>query len=235
MDSNRNPVKHDGDIMAMHRVTIAVLILLLGLSLAAHAADRRAGEQIAKQGTGPKVIACVACHGVDGGGNAGSAYPRLAGFPAAYLAKQLRDFATDQRINTVMQPVAKALTPQQIADVSEYFSSLPPAADAVSVEGTQRGAKLVLQGDWSKTIPACVQCHGPGARGAGPNFPPLAGQNPRYLEAQIKAWKDGKRKNDPNGLMRIIAERLSDEQAASAAAYLGNLKPSPPRTPGGAS
>ena len=63
---------------------------------------------LANSGSG-SIIACASCHGSDGGGQA--SFPRLAGMNAAYMLKQLGDFASGSRANAVMQPIAKALAP----------------------------------------------------------------------------------------------------------------------------
>jgi cytochrome c553 len=41
--------------------------------------------------------------------------------------------------------------------------------------------------------------------------------------SQLKAWKDGKRTNDPLHLMTGISSRLSDGQIAAVAAYYASL------------
>lgn len=86
------------------------------------------GEGIAAAGsTSGDVPACLACH--DGG--ARPDYPKLAGLPAAYIAGQLRLWQRGGRSNTdmgaLMAPIARRLTPQQIADLAAYFSALEQA------------------------------------------------------------------------------------------------------------
>jgi len=191
------------------------------------AADIPAGKAIVEHGNGKGATACIACHGLDGAGNAPTAYPRLAGLNVSYLTKQLHDFAKGKRVNSTMQPFARALSQREIENVAAYFASLkPPAArgqaDASQVEV---GKRLVERGAWDESVPACVLCHGPGARGVGTSFPSLAGQNARYLETQLNDWKAGVRKNDPLKLMRGIASHLREGQIKSVAAYLSTLNP----------
>ncbi len=66
----------------------------------------------------------------------------------------------------------------------------------------------------------CAACHG--AEGVSPNdlWPNLAGQKPGYIIKQIKAFKDGSRK-DP--MMSPMAAPLSDEDIAHLAAYFSSL------------
>jgi len=82
------------------------------------------------------------------------------------------------------------------------------------------GEKLALRGDWSKHVPPCESCHGPGNAGVGVSFPGIAGQHPNYIRQQLKAWQEGTRHNDPVQLMTAVAERLTDEEIEAVAAYL---------------
>jgi cytochrome c553 len=86
------------------------------------------------------------------------------------------------------------------------------------------GAALASRGDWSKRgLSGCSQCHGAAGQGAGKTFPGLAGQSTEYIISQLKAWKNGKRTNDPLHLMTGIASKLSDDQFAAVAAYYASL------------
>ncbi len=204
------------------KLRLLSLAIILALPTAAGAAT---GKTIAASGNGRGAAPCSSCHGADGSGNAAAGYPRLAGLSQAYLVKQLHDFADGRRNNAVMQPMAKALSKQEINSVASYYSKLKSNSADKSKEQAPPalGKQLVLRGDWDKKIPACVQCHGPGARGAGSHFPALAGQYAGYIETQLEAWKSGQRSNDPDGLMKAVAERLSSKQIKAAAAYLQSL------------
>lgn len=216
----------------------SVLIALMVTSQVSYSHEGAAlGERIATQGLG-EVTACIICHGDAGQGNAQAGYPRLAGLPQAYLEDQLAHFLTERRISTVMSLQDKALNPEQRTAVAAWFAQLP--AQGSFTGGTdqkklEKGERLAVHGDWraglSAGIPACVQCHGPGARGVGTAFPPLAGQNERYIHDQIKAWRDGRRSADPLGMMQVIAERLSEQQIAAVAAWLAQQPVIPHKEP----
>jgi cytochrome c553 len=66
----------------------------------------------------------------------------------------------------------------------------------------------------------CGACHGSDGNSASPMWPNLAGQNAPYILAQLKAFKDGSRK-DP--LMSTQAMLLSDEDMANLAVYFESL------------
>lgn len=67
---------------------------------------------------------------------------------------------------------------------------------------------------------ACAACHGQGGISPNPIWPNLAGQNDQYLIAQLKAFRDGARKNP---MMSPMAAPLSDEDIANLAAYYSSL------------
>lgn len=220
------------------------LWLLLLLSLKAQGAD---GETILqKGGSNPVALACIACHGADGKGQAAAGFPRLAGLPEAYIHKQLQDFKAGGRKNPVMQPIASALTDEEMAAVARSFAQLPKfkvKVDPVERPAPGTGAWLALRGAWERNIPECTLCHGPAGMGVGASFPPLAGQSAEYLTAQLQAWRgkpatphDGKikaaalvpptRHNDPNGLMQHIAVSLTEAEIKAVAAYFAGLSES---------
>ena len=177
-------------------------------------------------GAQPGALACVACHGADGMGLAPAGFPRLAGISADYLSKQLHDFQSGKRVSPVMQPLAKALTDDEIASVTQAIAAMPappvpPINRSSMPEGV--GETLALRGAWERQIPECVSCHGPGGAGVGSAFPPLANQPAMYLVAQLNAWRDGSRKNDPNDLMGHIAKAMSEDEVKAVAEYFSTV------------
>ncbi len=90
--------------------------------------DAQRGSTIAAQGTQGGAAPCAQCHGAQGGGDPDGPFPRLAGQPAAYLWKQLQDYASGTRPNDIMTPIAQALTEQERLDTSAYFAGLKASA-----------------------------------------------------------------------------------------------------------
>ena len=194
-------------------------------------------------GSNPAALPCITCHGSDGKGMPAAGFPRLAGLPSAYIAKQLLDFRSGTRLNPIMQPIAAALSDDEMAAAASAYAARPKvnviASTARPTEGT--GAWLALRGAWDRNIPECTLCHGPDGVGVDSTFPPLAGQSALYIESQLKAWrgvagdsgkpqKAGKkakaapsRRNDPNSLMQHIARDLTDAEIKAVAEYFANL------------
>lgn len=207
--------------MKMKRpLTLALAALALGIASAqALEGNAKAGAQAAAM--------CVACHQADGSGTnhpGGESWPRLAGLDADYLFKQLQDVKSGRRTSPTMLPFAKLLDEQQMRDVSLYYSQLPATSgkggEKASAEELAHGEKLATLGDWERYIVPCKSCHGPDSQGAGASFPGIAGQHANYIADQLRAWKGGKRDNDPQHLMLAIAERLDERDIRAVSQWL---------------
>jgi len=203
--------------------------LVAMVSMQVHTATALAadGREISTNGNGRDAPACAACHGAQGEGRPDAAYPRLAGLDGEYLVEQLNAFAKGGRANETMQPIAKALAPDERQAIAKFYAGLvtakieqPQKADDKTIA---TGAALADRGDRSKGLPGCGQCHGPAGQGVGKTFPKLAGQSAEYIMSQLKAWKDGKRTNDPLHLMTGISSKLNDDQVAAVASYYSSL------------
>lgn len=83
-----------------------------------------------------------------------------------------------------------------------------PVAQAADVEAGK-----------AKVATVCAACHGAAGVSVTDAIPNLAAQRARYLEAQLKALKDGSRKNS---IMNAIAAQLSAEDMANVAAYFAS-------------
>lgn len=211
----------------------------LGLGWMLSASCHADGAAIANTGAGG-APACLTCHGAAGEGMAQAGFPRLAGQGAPYLQRQLAAFADGTRVSAVMMPIAKALSVADRAAVSAYYAALPaplapaaalpaasasaPAAAAVSAPASASiGGTLATRGRWVDKLPACEQCHGPGGRGVGPDFPALAGQSATYLASQLTAWRTGTRPPGPMGLMSVVASKLSEAEVRAVADHYASL------------
>jgi cytochrome c553 len=184
----------------------------------AHAAPQSTAQALIASGEGA-AIACGGCHGAQGIPAAGVPFPRLAGSPAEYIAKQLFDYRDGNRPNAVMAPIAKALTDAQIGSLALYLGSRPVPAVSSAHASNGRGAQLAREGDNALALPACADCHGGDDVGGGPILPPLGGQAAAYTTAQLEAFRSGERHGDEGAVMREMSKRLSDADIAAIAAY----------------
>jgi cytochrome c553 len=67
----------------------------------------------------------------------------------------------------------------------------------------------------------CAACHGAEGVSASPEFPNLAGQHPDYLEAALKHYKNGKRKNP---IMSEQVKALTPKNISDLAAYFASQR-----------
>jgi len=178
------------------------------------------GQQIVSQ-------VCVACHAADGNSTI-NANPKLAGQHAEYLYKQLVEYSakpgakTAARENPVMSGFAGALSDEDKRSVALYFSIQQTKPGAARIKETlDLGQRLYRTGVAEKSVPACAGCHGPAGAGIPSQYPRLSGQHAEYTETQLKAFRDGGRRN--NEPMQQIAARLSDAEIKALADYVAGL------------
>lgn len=183
--------------------------------------DPAKGQQIVGQ-------VCAACHGTDGNSTI-AANPKLAGQHADYLIKQLVDYTAKPggqkpaRENSVMAGFAATLSDADRRDVAAFLAVQKPVLGAArNRETLALGQQIYRTGIAEKAVPACAGCHSPNGAGIPSQYPRLAGQHAEYTETQLKAFRDGVRRN--NAPMMQIAARLSDAEIKAIADYIAGLR-----------
>lgn len=174
-----------------------------------------------------RVIACAACHGKEGRATSDGYFPRIAGKPAGYLYNQLINFRDGRRTNAMMTYMVNHLSDGYLHEMAKYFAGLHlpyPAPPQINVSDAvlERGRVLVMSGDPSKNVPACIACHGKALTGIAPFIPGLLGLPRDYLNSQFGAWKNGTRRTAPPDCMAQIAARLTVEDISAASAWLAS-------------
>jgi cytochrome c553 len=184
--------------------------------------DVAKGEQLATQ-------VCAACHAPDGN-SVQPANPVLAGQHSEYTFKQLSNFKPQngrpaERPNPIMAGMVANLTAEDMSSLAAYFQTQKPALRAArDADLVRLGQAIYRGGILSRNVAACTACHGPGGAGVPAQFPRIAGQFAEYTAAQLRAFRSGERANDPNRMMRAVAERLSDREIAAVAEYISGLR-----------
>jgi len=173
---------------------------------------------------------CARCHGPKGLGRLG-AHPRLAGQREAYLLNALKAYASDKRYSGIMQPIAAALTREEMRDLASYYANLPsgsqPGAAALPAEQVERGRKIANEGIPAQGVATCSECHGPNPTKRNPAYPLLAGLHPDYLELQLQLLQDRQRGGSSYiHIMHKIVPRLGEEQLRDVALYYAS-QPAP--------
>lgn len=181
--------------------------------------DDSAAAYQADGGTWPQLAdVCMGCHGV-AGNSQHQGYPSLAGQPARYVEDQLRKFASGQRANPHMTPLAMSLSDAERARLAEHFARQAPAANTSFEPDPQlreKGQQLVSKA-------GCAACHGERLMG-GQEFARLAGQGVDYLAAQLDAFASGAR-SEPSGVMKTLSAAASPDERKAIASYLASLAP----------
>lgn len=202
----------------------AIALLCAGAASAQAPAkpDAAKGEKIATQ-------VCAACHANDGNSPL-AANPKLAGQFYEYLHKQLVNFKPQgtkkaERDNAVMAGMVANLSASDLKDVSAFYAAqkLKPAA-AKDKDLAALGQKIYRGGNSATGVAACAGCHGPAGAGMPAQYPRIGGQFPEYVEAQLKAFRGGARVNDPNGMMRGVAARMTDREIQAVSDYVAGLR-----------
>jgi cytochrome c553 len=184
--------------------------------------DAAKGQAIASQ-------VCAACHSTDGNSQL-PANPKIAGQFYEYLHKQLVNFKAQggrkaERENAVMAGMTANLSAADLRDLAAYYAAqkLKPAA-AKDKDLAALGQKVYRGGNLATGVPACAGCHGPTGAGMPAQYPRIAGQFAEYVEAQLVAFRSGARANDPNGMMRAVAARMTDREIKAVAEYAAGLR-----------
>ena len=200
----------------------SLLLVSGGLMAQEQAPDLAKAKQTAES-------VCVACHSADGNSLLPE-NPKLAGQHEDYLYKQMREFkgwdgAAPVRENAIMGAMVAGLEDEDMKGLAKYFASfeLQPETSK-NLETMELGQKIWRGGIASKGVPACASCHGPAGAGLPAQYPRLSGQFADYSAAQLKAFRDGGRENDPNRMMRMIALKMTDAEMNAVADYAAGLR-----------
>jgi cytochrome c553 len=181
--------------------------------LYANAADIAEGKKVAES-------ACVGCHGA-GGISVTKGVPHIAGQRAPYLYTELRAYKSGARGDEAMRNVVRDLSDDALLKVAAYYASLDPAPP--SAEPAKAAAQRPDPVQAGKAATAtCAGCHGEGGVGKIPGMPSLAGLDPKYLGAAMKAYKSGQRKND---VMAAALAPVTDADIENIALYYALQKP----------
>lgn len=185
---------------------------------------------------------CAGCHGEFGEGSSNGEYPRLAGLDAAYLAKQLRDFKSRDRLNIPMTPYTteRELPEEDVVLIAAYLSQiklkskLPPIDEKKEFDALERlkaSGRIINIARYAGNLEKgkqfynkeCAACHGDKAQGKpSMQTPQLVGQYSIYLKRQIDKYRNGERiHDDPRDA--DIFKSYSDTDIENMLAYLSIL------------
>ncbi len=186
------------------------------INLRAGPGDPVAGEE--------KAELCKGCHGQNGV-SMDPLIPKLAGQYGKYIAKQVRNYQASIRTHQIMGAIAASVTDEDLADITAYFG-VQPMMHGDTPSSNQVGKNLFENGDLSRMLVPCNNCHGATGKGQNPRnslFPVIGGQHKDYLLGQLTNFKKGTRNNSPGGVMNIMVQRLTDAELEAIADYVSGL------------
>lgn len=214
----------------MKRSLLALVCALTAFGVQAAADAKKAPPKgDAARGQSIASTVCGSCHGADGNSTL-AVNPKLAGQHPEYLLKQMLNFKAGEgkqpeRVNAVMNGMIAAFDEGQMRDMAAYFAAqLPKGESAKNRDTIELGQRLYRGGDQAKGLPACAACHGPAGAGIPAQYPRIGGQFAEYTEAQLKAFRDGARANDPNKMMRMVAIKMTDAEIKAVSDYIAGLR-----------
>jgi cytochrome c553 len=164
------------------------------------AGDPERGESLAVQ--------CAACH-IEAAPPVGDPpvhAPRLRHQRASAIFYALLDYRAKRRRSTVMEPIARLLSEQDMRDLAVYLAGprLTTLPKPVRTAAHDRAASI------------CGFCHGETGLGVMDGYPVLAGQHVDYLDKALADYRSGARTNPT---MAVIAQEITPEQAHELAQY----------------
>lgn len=159
---------------------------------------------------------CEVCHGA-GGNSITPRIPSLAGQPKLFIETQLVLMREELRPAPVMQSLLKDMKDADITRFADHFSKLPPK----STESGAADPKLVERAKERAAALRCGVCHLSDFKGQN-QIPRLAAQRSDYLAAEMRAYRDNKRKGGDT-IMAATLYGVSDEDIDALAHFLSRL------------
>lgn len=159
---------------------------------------------------------CSSCHGPKGmSAWENEIVPPLNGQYATYMVIQLQAFADDRpkhrrdsNNSAQMIPFAKALSTQEMWDISTYLENIRERRE-VPKEWYKENKEDI---DWAFVNGNdCKACHGKNRAGRYPSAPKLAGLPVKYLQGQMAAYASGERRGGQSTQMKLSAEWFSKD------------------------
>jgi cytochrome c553 len=188
---------------ALRATLVAASLLTSGPVLAADAAPTKAAL-------------CATCHG-EQGTPINHTTPVIWGQNEGYLYLQLRDFKSGARKNDLMNPIAGLLEKDDQLALAAYFSK----QKWPNLQQPEASNDFAAKAGAAASSIGCRGCHLDHFQGDGTTAR-LAGQWQEYLKAQMMAFRDGSRGNNPG--MSDLMKATSIEDIAALSKYLAGLQ-----------
>jgi cytochrome c553 len=160
---------------------------------------------------------CEVCHG-QGGNSITPRIPSIAGQPKLFIETQLVLMREELRPAPVMQPLVQNMKDAEITRFADHFSKLTPK----STETGPADPKLIERGKERAAALRCGVCHVSDFKGQN-QIPRLAAQRSDYLAAEMRAYRDNKRKGGDT-IMAATLYGVPDADIDALAHFLSRLR-----------
>lgn len=181
--------------------------------------DVKAGES--------KISMCIGCHGIKGyQASFPEVYkvPMISGQSGKYIASALNAYKKGERKHPTMRGVAEALSDQDIADLSAYYSQHGAVAGAELPPKASKEASPAVQALLNKAN--CASCHGANfGAPIDPSYPKIGGQHADYLYVALKAYKieNNAKVGRANAIMGGMVKQYTNAELKLLAGYVSSL------------
>ena len=159
---------------------------------------------------------CVLCHGDDGNSTKPDV-PHLAEQNPVYLLDQLDRFASGERDDYIMTPLAQKLTADEKIALVVYYTSykrrIPDSLDK-DPEALIAGREIFDK--------SCVSCHGEDGRGKE-GYAYVAGLPAKYIASTLTRFREAD-KHRHSALMSAVAKDLGNDDIDALATYISSLR-----------
>lgn len=193
------------------RLRLLPVVFSVLLCCNSHAADLAAGKQ--------KAELCANCHDASGISPLENT-PSLAGQLDLFLQWQLIFFRSGTRRNALMQPIAEALSNEDVRNLGAYYASLPPMQGKTPDDNPE----LSRAGAQAAARHRCAACHLDSYAGSKAAAR-IAGQRADYLAKALQDYRSGSRAGGGMAAMADVAYPLSDDEITALAHYLAHFTP----------
>ena len=156
---------------------------------------------------------CIRCHGTDGNPTE-AGLPRLAGQHPQYVVKALKAYRDGTRTMPTMHEKLTGLSQADLENIAIYFALNKPKPAASKVANPYEGKQFTNN---------CAKCHGSMGSSDDTGIPNLAGQDVKYLNNMIKAYRDKVRNHN---VMHQVISGLTDSDIEKIAIYFASEQPS---------
>ncbi|MBV8850455.1 MAG: cytochrome c4 [Methylobacteriaceae bacterium] len=160
---------------------------------------------------------CASCHN-DNGISTAENIPSLAGQTDRYVQWQLVYFRSGTRKSEIMNPIAEALSNEDVRDLGAYIAKLQPAEP-----GAPSHPDLVEKGRTLAAQNRCAACHGEKLEGNGAAAR-LSGQREDYLLKALQNFKAGQRVGGGMAAMADVIYPLTPDDLPALAAYAASVR-----------